>query len=40
MIAICNYAFLCGSLPFHINHLGMVIGIGLYVFTESVKYEG
>jgi len=39
-IAICNYAVLSVCLPFHINQLHMVNGIVLYIFTESVKYEG
>ena len=40
VIAICNYAILSVCLPFHINQLGMVNGIVLYIFTESGKYEG
>ena len=30
--------FVC--LPFHIKQLPVVNGIGLYIFTECVKYEG
>jgi len=27
-------------LAFHLNQLHMVNGIGLYIFTEFIKYEG
>jgi len=40
VIAMCNYAILSVCLPFHINQLHMVNAVVLYIFSESVIYEG